>query len=286
MPSSDNQSPLPAQNPGAPLPAGTPSAPDRKGVLDFIQSLKSPPPLAPETPAPSQVAKPFAVGGPLYRHFAEFSWASRQNQWLKVSFIAHCALMLLIWGGAYLAFNRPTYLQVGDPSLSEAAREFYASDYTKVDPALIFDQMSYFTLSNLSLLHQVDAYSPSHLALLKGMIKPDIIDKAKRRFDRNIGTIQKQKFVQNLIINRVLSPIPNTKAGTVALFVEGFFSIVLQDPNGDPINRISPYRAKLILRLGPVSDLNPFPFFLEDLTEVTGAEEVKKWDEDNKKFFK
>lgn len=263
----------------------TPPAPERKGVLAFVQSLKHP--QAPGAgPKPSEGQAPLTDKSQMYHHFAEFSWSAQQNNWLKISFIVHCTLMLLIWFGAYLAFTRPTYLQVGNPTLEEAAKAFYATDYTRVDPQLIFDQMSFFTISTLSLLHQIDAYSNPPLPLLKGMVRPEIIAKAQKRFDSNRGIIERQRFVQNMVINRILNPIANPQEGTAAIFVEGYFSIALQDEDGNPVNRITPYRGKALLRYTPVSELNPFPFTLDELDEVVGADEVKKWDEANKKFFK
>lgn len=267
-------------------PATTPGPAERKGVLEFVKTLKAPAVVVEKNPSPSQVSPPISEGGQLHRHLAEFSWALQQNQWLKVSFIAHLALMILIWLGAFLAFNRPTYIQIGAPTLQESAKTFYATDYLKVDPDIAYDQMRYFAIATVSLLNQVDAYSPPPLALLKGMVKPELIEKAQRRLERNRAIIQKQKFVQNLVINRVLSPITNPDSGTIALFVQGYFSIAMQDTDGSPINRVAPYRGKLIMRFGPISKLNPFSFTLEDLEEVVGENEVKKWDEDNKKFFK
>lgn len=270
-------------------PSATPNTPDtpKKGVLAFVQSLKQPKAAeAASTVRPSAGTTPLKAGGPLHQHFAEFSWSLQQNNWLKISFIVHCALVLLIWFGAYLAFTRPVYIQVGNQTLEEAAKAFYATDYTKVDPQLIFDQMSFFSISTLTLLHQIDAYSTPPLPLLKGMVRPEIIAKAEKRFNNNRTTIEKQKFVQNLVINRVLSPITNPEQGTVAIFVEGYFSIALEDEGGDAVNRVTPYRGKVILRQTPVSQLNPFPFTLDDLDEVVGADESKKWDDANKKFFK
>lgn len=258
--------------------------PERKGVLAFVQSLKQP--KIETGPKPSAGQTSLGAQSQLHRHFQEFSWSLQQNNWLKISFIVHCALMLLIWFGAFLAFTRPTYLQVGNPTLEESAKAFYANDYTRVDPQLIFDQMSFFSISTLSLLHQIDAYSNPPLPLLKGMVAPTIIAKAQKRFDTNRFTIEKQRFVQNLVINRILNPIINPQEGTAAIFVEGYFSIALQDDNGDPVNRVTPYRGKALLRKTPVSELNPFPFTLDELDEVVGADEVKKWDEANKKFFK
>lgn len=266
-------------------PQPNPPEPEKKGVLAYVQSLKNPAAGA-GGPKPSEGQAPLTEKSQLHRHFAEFSWAIQQNNWLKISFIVHASLVLLIWFGAYLAFTRPTYLQVGNPTLEEAARDFYKVDYTRVDPQLTFDQMSFFTISTLSLLHQIDAYSTPPLSFVKGMVRPEIIAKAQKRYDSNRPTIERQRFVQNLVINRILSPIVNPQEGTAAVFVEGYFSIALQDDEGNPVNRITPYRGKALLRTTPVSELNPFPFTLDELDEVVGADEVKKWDEANKKFFR
>jgi len=267
----------------SPDPAPTP---ERKGILAFVQNLKAPKPDAAATSKPSTLTEPFTDKGQLYHHFAEFSWTLQQNNWLRISFIVHVALATLIWGGGYLAITRPTYLQIGAPTLKESAEAFYGTDYTTVDPKLTLDQMSFFTISALALLHQLDAYSTPPMPLLRGMVDPSIIEKAQKRYDKNAKLIQQQKFVQNLVINRILNPITNPQTGTVAVFVEGYFAMLLQDENGDPVNRIEPYRGKAILRFTPVSELNPFPFTLEDLTEVVGKAEAAKWDSETEKFFK
>ena len=186
----------------------------------------------------------------------------------------------------FLAFTRPTYLQVGAPTLEEAAKTFYQADYKRVDPGLVFDQMSYFTITSLQYLYQVNAFSPTPLELLKGMIKPEIINKAQNRFERERPTIEKQRIFQNLVINAVLPPIPNPQTGTDAVFVKGFLSIALQDSEGNPVNRVMPYRAKVILRETPVSELNPFPFTMDELDDVAGTDAAKKWDKANERFFK
>jgi hypothetical protein len=258
---------------------------EKNGVLAFIQSLKAPATPASDAPKPGDVVKPFEENGPLHHHFQEFAWVKQQNEWLRVSFIAHCALALLIWVGAYLAFTRPTYIQIGNPSLSEAAKSFFQADYKRIDPGLIYDQMNYFIITSLGFLHEIDAFGPPPLPILKGMVNEKILEKAQKRDARNASTVARQKLVQTLVINRVLPPIPNPQTGTDAVFVEGNISICMQDADGNPVNRVTPYRAKAILRETPVSNLNPFPFTLDDLEETAGADEVKKWDEDNKKFF-
>ena len=271
-----------------PTNAATPASPQNKGVLAFVQSLKAAPKAAEATaPKPSDSTKGFSSQGPLYHHFAEFGWSAQQNNWLKISFIVHCALAGLIWLGAFLAFTRPNYLQVGAPTLEESAKTFYATDYSQVDASLAYDQMSYFAISTLGILHQIDFNSNTDvtLNLLKGLVKPDILEKNLKYSTRNRPVITKQKFVQSLIINRVRNPIPNPAEHTIALFVEGNFAIALQNENGDPVNRITPYRAKCILRDCPISSLNPFPFMIEELDEVSGSDAAKKWDADNAKFF-
>ncbi len=265
-------------------PSSETASPQRKGILDFVQKLKAPKVEA--TPAPSASKEPLKDSGALHQHFAEFAWALQQNNWLKFSLLVHIALAILIWTGAIMAITRPSFLQVGTPTLKEAAEAFYNVDYNSVDPSLLFDQMSLFTISSLTLLHQLDAYSTPTSSLLKGLVAPEIVQKTQKRFEKNQKVIQKQNFVQNLIINRILKPITNPQTGTLAVFVEGYFAILLQDEDGSPVNRIEPYRAKAILRLTPVSKLNPFPFTLEDLSEVVGRENALKWDQENSKFFK
>jgi hypothetical protein len=264
----------------------TPASP-RKGILDFIQSLKKPSTDADKTAKPSEVAgKPLSTEGALYHHFKEFGWSVQQNIWLKLSLIVHLALVILIWFGFYLAWTRPTYLQIGATSLNQASKNFFANDYTQVSPDLLFDNLSFFTISTLTPLYQLDVDGANYLKLLQGMVNPDIIQRAQKNFDKNQKNIASKNLVQNLTLEQINAPIFNAQTNTIALFVGGYLSLSLQDDAGNAVNRITPYRAKLLLQMTPVSLLDPFPFFLEELTDTFGAEACKKWDKDNEKFIK
>jgi hypothetical protein len=280
--------PNPSENPppeGSSAPTKPAKRDERTGIMAFIQSLQKPAEALSNTPKPSDGKKNIENSSQLYRHFREFTWAIQQNNWLKISLIVHVALALLIWVATYLAMTRPTYIQIGNATLEESAREFYAANYNKVDPTKTFDQLSYFLINNLTLLHQIDPTTKTPFALMDGMVNPKLIQKAKGRIERNRKTITSQKLFQSLFITRLLNPITNSQLGTVAVFLEGYFSIQLQNADGSAVNRIAPYRGKAIIRITPTSTVNPFPFTIENVDEVVGAEEVKKWDEENKKYF-
>jgi hypothetical protein len=138
----------------------------------------------------------------------------------------------------------------------------------------------------LQYLYQFNPHTDTPLDLLSGMVKPEILEKIKAREEHDRSTIEKMKMFQSLSITMVRPPIPNPETGNMAVFVNGFISQALQDINGNPLNRVQPYRAKLILRCTPVTEINPFPFTLEELDEVHGESAVKKWDADNERFFK
>lgn len=269
-----------------PAPEEKTSTVSRKGILDFVQSLKKPARTETSQHPSAVIDKPLAPSGALYRHFSEFGWAAQQNIWLKVSLVVHLVLVALIWFGAYLAWSRPTYLQVGAPTLVQASKDFFGPDYERIDPSLLFDQISFFSVSALSQLYQIDPDGTNYVDLMQGMVNSDIIARSKKNFLKNKETIQAQKFIQNLVVQRIYPPIFNNQTGTFALFVEGYFSIALQDTQGSAVNRITPYRAKMVFRLTPTSTLNIYPFFFEELTDVFGVDDCKKWDTENKKFLK
>ncbi len=266
--------------------SATPKEPSRKGLLAFVQDLRKGKTGPEQTPAPSEVlAKPLDQKGPLYHHFREFQWAAQQNLWLRVSLVVHVFLLALIWFGFYLAYSRPTYIQIAAPSLTEASKNFFGVDYNQVDSSLLFDQLSFFSISALTQLYQLDPDGANYVNLLQGMVDPTIIDRAKKNYEKNKQTVVSQRFIQSLVIQRIYPPITNTDTQTMAVFINGYLAISLQDQSNNAVNRIVPYRAKLLLRITPPSTLNPFPFFMEELTDVFGTEACQKWEKDNKKYL-
>ena len=258
-------------------------APERKGVLAFLNTLKKQPEAASNEASAPPSAQATGIGktGPLYRHFKEFHFSTQQNTWLRASLVAHVALVLLILLGGYMAFNRPTYIQIGAPTLPEAASEFFKLEAEEVN----YDHLAFFTINVLEQLNKLDADGNPYLTLLQGLINPTIIEKANRRYTNNRESIRNQKLIQNLIIEQVYPPVSNKEDGSMAVFVKGYFAIMLADANGDPINRSTPYRGRAVILYSPVSKLNPFPFYMDGVKEVFGEEACKSWDEENKKFF-
>lgn len=257
------------------------------GVVAFLEKLRKKVVHEDETPSDkkaSAISKGISKQGPLYAHFLEFNWSKQQSVWLKLSLLAHAALLLLILGGVFLAYTRPTYIQIGAPTLSESARNFYELTPTVQD--ISYDHMAYFVISALEQLNKLDTYGNPYRSLLQGQVAPDILKKADLRYTNNIARIRQQKLIQNLIIQRVLPPIVNEGNNTLAIFVEGYYAIMLEANSGDPINRITPYRSKVILEITPVSKLNPFPFYLQDIREVVGEDAVRQWDKENRYLFK
>jgi hypothetical protein len=259
-----SQTEVPAASPIAALPDESHFLQARAFLRRWRTRRKPIPAASAADDVPSEVAIPEVV----WRHYRHFAWVIHEQRLLMLVLGFLMATDALVWTAAWQLGRRAPLVVRAAPSLKEAAASFYGS--TPVS----YDQLAFFLQGCLPLLYSIDERGHPLLPLAQGMVAPEVYHEAERRLTAADRDVRTNRMTQTLTITGVTDVVADNKSGRAAAYVRGYLTITVPQQGAT----FFPFRAQALLEANPVSQLNPYPFYLLRLDRKLGADAVA-WDE-------
>ncbi len=213
---------------------------------------------------PAEVSLPSIV----WQHYRHFAWVVHEQRLMMLVLALLFATDALVWTAVFQLDRKAPLVVRAAPSLKEAAATFYGA--TPVS----YDQLVFFLQGSLPLLYSLDERGHPLLPLAQGLVAPDVYHEAERRLTASERDVRANRMTQSLTITGVSDVVADSKSGRAAAYVRGYLTITVPQQNAT----FFPWRAQALLEANPVSQLNPYPFYLLRLEKKLGAEAVA-WDE-------
>lgn len=222
----------------------------------------------PEAAAPSEQV-PEAIEAPpeILRHYRAFVWVVYEQRLAMLCLAAVGALCGLVWIVAIHVKDKPPVVIRSAGSLKEAAAAFYGA------PEISYDQLTFFLHGCLPLLYSIDDGGHPLLPFAQGLVAPEIYRRAESRLRGAEADVAANRMTQALTITGLSDVLADAKSARAAAYVRGYVTVTV----GESEVRFFPWRARVLLEANPVSRLNPYPFYVANLEEKTGAEALA-WD--------
>ncbi len=213
---------------------------------------------------PTEVAMPEVV----WQHYRHFAWVVHEQRLVMLVLAFLVATDGLVWTAALQLEKKAPLVVRAAPSLKEAAASFYSA--TPVS----YDQLAFFLQGCLPLLYALDERGHPLLPLAQGMVAPEVYHEAERRLTTAERDVRANRMTQSLTVTGVTDVVADNKSGRAAAYVRGYVTVTVPQQSAT----FFPWRAQVLLEANPVSQLNPYPFYLLRLEKKLGAEAVA-WDE-------
>lgn len=212
-------------------------------------------------------------------------WISLVFRWSSVQIIFPFIGCIVVWFLVYQLSERPLQvLQLGPPLDMRVAADLGQ----RPSSATTFRQAEFsdYIIWALSRLHQYDFNGYQGESLLLGYIHPEILTKAGETYRKLLSKIKEQQVIKYLMVDKNIDYYKDSSSQVFFAYASGY--IVLNALNGknQGTGRIQPYRALMEIRPVPVTDNNNKGYYILSLTEVTGSENVRLFDEQRDKIFK
>ena len=136
-----------------------------------------------------------------------------------------------------------------------------------------YDQLVFFLHGCLPLLYTVDDGGHPLLPLAEGLIAPAIYEEAEKRLNTDAKEVEANHMTQSLTLTGISDVVADTRSARAAAYARGYVTVTV----GHDSTTIFPWRAQVVLQANPVSRLNPYPFYLAELTAKVGPDALA-WD--------
>jgi hypothetical protein len=213
--------------------------------------------------------------GPPYKHCDDYAWALQVVKFSNMELLITFLIMVMVWVFVWAANTRPTYAArtVGDIHHQiEDFREFGMVD---------FDATFAWLASLLQNINQMSSMPAQHYGYYARQMSPKIYDTMIDRYTRNLKDIQLGNLIMTTHITGVSRVFVNSETGRETWYLKGFTVRAAGNEgaigkSGKPFLGFSsfPYRAEVVVRKMPPSQLNPYGLFMESLTERIGEEAI------------
>jgi hypothetical protein len=176
-------------------------------------------------------------------------------------------------GTAKMARDRPQQMVATTGDLRERIRAHFSTTGIRKDNIVFFLQ------GVLTLKNGITVQGAPFQILLQGLVSTEVYQQSVALVQRNIGSIRSQDMSQSLVIEDVGGIDYDTANKRMSVVVKGEMMIqASRTKSGAPLAIKYPYRALCILDVLPVSDLNPYGYYLVSLREEIGTKEAKAFD--------
>jgi hypothetical protein len=167
--------------------------------------------------------------------------------------------------------------------LREQVREHFATaDIGKAKEA---DRIIYFLHTVLTLKNGVTSEGAPFLGWLQGLVAAELYTQASRTVSRNLRSVVAQGMTQSLVIEKItdfdVERRDGRETGRISAIVHGTLAIqATKTSKGGALALPQPYRALVVIDTLPVTNLNPYGYYLVSLREATGAAETRRFDKE------
>jgi hypothetical protein len=201
------------------------------------------------------------------RHYRNFAWVIYEQRVVMLVLVFLAATTGWVWVVALRLEHKPPVVIRAPASLKEAAAAFYG--VTDIS----YDQLVFFLHGCLPLLYTVDDGGHPLLPLAEGLIAPAIYEEAEKRLNTDAKEVEANHMTQSLTLTGISDVVADTRSARAAAYVRGYVTVTMKHDS----TTIFPWRAQVVLQANPVSRLNPYPFYLAELTAKVGPDALA-WD--------
>lgn len=218
--------------------------------------------------------------GPPYKHCDDYAWALQVVKFSNVEVLITFLVMVVVWVFVWFANTRPTYAArtVGD--IHHAIADF--REFGTVD----FDATFAWLASLLQNVNQMSSMPSQHYGYYARQMSPKIYQNMIEMYQRNLDDIQRGNLIMTTHITGVSRVYVNKDTGRETWYLKGFTVRSAGNEgaigkSGKPFLGFSsfPYRAEVVVRKEPPSQLNPYGLYMEALTEKIGSEAIEWFNE-------
>lgn len=207
------------------------------------------------------------------RIYNPFAWTRLILVWTNIHTAIIALLVLILWFAVFLLAKRDYMVIDLPPSLAERIETEFGESNTSRDS---FDRS---LVLNLQIMNQHDFSTQPNVALLRGAVNPDIYTKVLERYNVNKATFQAKGIIQNLTVTKIENVFRSVNGKRLSATVRGYLTIVTFPDGKNKDAVIIPYRARVVVLVQPKSRLNPERYYLLQVEEASGQENVRLFDQ-------
>jgi len=185
------------------------------------------------------------------RRFGHVRWLIRS---LKLSQITNVVALLVILFAAFAASSRDTVYLKGTASLRTAENELIGEG-----SEVGVDDLYLYLHSVLPVLHRLDSRGFPDLAMVQGVVAPEVFQEARTDLLSNRSVAEDHLVIQGLTLETIEDVLVDSKRGRISAYVKGFLTVIIQSSGK---HAVLPYRSEVLLEITPPTEQNRFPLFL------------------------
>jgi hypothetical protein len=209
-----------------------------------------------------------------FRIYDPFQWVKPLIMWTNIQIILLLVGVICVWLVVYKVSQRE-YMVIDLPNtIQEQISTALELEQPDKLPAL-----NRFLLANLTVMNTFSFEQSPNMAWLQGTTNPDIITRVKRRYSENQQEIRDTGMLQNLTITKIEDVFVSYNKKQLTANIRGYLSRTMLSPtSGTTEPQTLPYRARAVILLRPQSKLSSEPFYLLQIAEAAGQDDVRRFD--------
>jgi hypothetical protein len=251
---------------------------DKERKADALKKKNATPASGgPATSSPVQVGAATKVNKAVL--YNPFGWIKQMFFWSNAQVLLVLLTCLMVWGLVYLINQRK--LVVIDLPKNLEQRVFDTYKQNNFDR----DEVERFVVNSLVILRSFDFRSSGNIPLLQGLFNPDILTKVQQSYSANKDNITRTGMIQVLAPPQVTTLFveeemvnKNKMVKRAQVYVSGYLMVTTLPKGKSQFTKVIPYRAQLQVLRMPQSKINRGNYYLSEITEVAGEEQVKRFD--------